>query len=86
MSYRTLEEKFLADFEALESENKRLRDEIVLLDAKLFEESVNRVLDIAVKVAGRRKILDEVMPNWNMANALTSDFIEWVIDSAYERN
>lgn len=84
MGYRTLEEKFLADFEELENENKRLRDEIVQLDTKLFEESVNRVLDIAVKTAGRREIIKRVMPSWNWASAVKNDFTEWVIRSSYE--
>ena len=85
MSYRTLEEKFLADFDRLENANKELIIENERLQAALSENSVNRVLDIAVKVAGRRKILEGIMPNWNMAHASTRDFEEWVIDSAYER-
>ena len=55
MGYMTLEAKFLADFDKLEEANERLTIENERLQAALSENSVNRVLDIAVKVAGRKK-------------------------------
>ena len=84
MSYRTLEEKFLADFEELENENKRLRDEIAQLQAALSKETVNRTLDVVVETAGRLAIIKNVMPTWNRAKATENNFDEWVLKSAYE--
>lgn len=84
MSYRTLEEKFLADLEKTEEANKILVLENRQLREALSEESVNKVLDAAVRAAGRREVMWQVMPEWHRADALGNNFDEWVKESAFE--
>lgn len=84
MSYRTLEEKFLADLEKMEEANKILVLENRQLQEALSEEIGNKVLDAAVKAAGRREIMHQVMPEWHRADALGNNFDEWIKESALE--
>ena len=84
MGYRTLEERFLADFEKLEELNKSLMVENLQLQKDFSENSENRVLDLAVKVAGRREIVKKVIPVWNRRNAAENNFIDWVVKSSYQ--
>ena len=78
MSYRTLEEKFLADFEELEKENEALRDKIQELLEKLSEQKGNRVLDAAVKSAGRAAVLEKSFIRWRTYSAKDREFEVWV--------
>lgn len=78
MSYRTLEEKFLADFEALEKENKALQEKVQELLEKLSAQKGNRVLDAAVRSAGRAAVLEKSFIRWRTYSAKDREFETWV--------
>lgn len=60
MSYRTLEEKFIADYEHLEEENSSLRQKVEELESQLQKDSCgNFILDTMVNKAGRNKLFDD---------------------------
>lgn len=60
MSYRTLEEKFIADYEHLEEENSSLRQKVKELESQLQKDSGgNFILDTMVNKAGRNKLFDD---------------------------
>lgn len=62
MSYRTLEEKFIADYEHLEEENSSLRQKVKELESQLQKDSDgNFILDTMVNKAGRNKLFDDCM-------------------------
>lgn len=59
MGYRTLEEKFIADYEYLEKENSNLRQKVEELESQLQKNSDgNFILDTMVNKAGRNKLFD----------------------------
>ena len=78
MSYRTLEEKFLADYEALEKENMALQDKVQELLEKLAAQKGNRVLDAAVRSAGRAAVLEKSFIRWRTYSANDREFETWV--------
>ncbi len=78
MSYRTLEEKFLADYEALEKENRALQDKVQELADKLATQKGNRVLDAAVRSAGRAAVLEKSFVRWRTYSANDRDYETWV--------
>lgn len=78
MSYRTLEEKFLDDFEALEKENMALQDKVQELLEKLASQKGNRVLDAAVRAAGRQAVLEKSFIRWRTYSARDREFETWV--------
>lgn len=78
MSYRTLEEKFLADYEALENENRALQGKVQELLEKLAAQKGNRVLDAAVRSAGRAAVLEESLIRWRTYSANDREFEVWV--------
>lgn len=78
MSYRTLEEKFLADYEAMELENSELRKRVDELLAEIASGSRNRVLDAAVRSAGRADVLQKSFCSWRTYSANDRDFETWV--------
>lgn len=60
MGYRTLEEKFIADYEYLEKENSNLRQKVEELESQLQKNSDgNFILDTMVNKAGRNKLFDD---------------------------
>lgn len=60
MGYRTLEEKFIADYEHLEEENFNLRKKVEELESQLQKDSDgNFILDTMVNKAGRNKLFDD---------------------------
>lgn len=60
MGYRTLEEKFIADYEHLEEENSSLRQKVKELESQLQKDSDgNFILDTMVNKAGRNKLFDD---------------------------
>lgn len=62
MGYRTLEEKFIADYEYLEKENSNLRQKVEKLESQLQKNNVgNFILDTMVNKAGRNKLFDDCM-------------------------
>ena len=62
MGYRTLEEKFIADYEYLEKENSNLRQKVEKLESQLQKNNGgNFILDTMVNKAGRNKIFDDCM-------------------------
>ena len=61
MSYRTLEEKFLADFEAMETVNQKLMLRVTELENQLVERRGNIVLDNMVRVEGRKEVFDNIL-------------------------
>lgn len=59
MGYRTLEEKFIADYEYLEKENSNLRQKVAELESQLQKNNGgNFILDTMVNKAGRNKLFD----------------------------
>lgn len=62
MGYRTLEEKFIADYEYLEKENSNLRQKVEKLESQLQKNNGgNFILDTMVNKAGRNKLFDDCM-------------------------
>lgn len=60
MGYRTLEEKFITDYEHLEEENSSLRQKVKELESQLQKDSDgNFILDTMVNKAGRNKLFDD---------------------------
>lgn len=77
MAYRTLEEKFLADFEELERENETLRERIRNLEESMAERKVNITLDALVRAEGRRKVFDDAVNTWSVPDVGERDFETW---------
>ena len=83
MSYRTLEEKFLADYEYLEQENSSLRQKVEELESQLQKDSGgNFILDTMVNKAGRNKVFDDCNRRWRLPDTLNGDkgVKEWAFE------
>ena len=80
MTYRTIEEKFLADYEKLERENARLEGEVNDLKQQLegLNAKTNITLDVAVRAAGRKEMINNVIYSWRTCSAINNDFEDWV--------
>lgn len=83
-TYRTIEEKFLADFEKLERENDELREHIAELDAIIAERSRNITLDALVRAEGRRKVFNDAVNTWSVPDVGDRDFEAWCHVYTYE--
>ena len=57
--FRTLEEKFLADFAALEAERDALREEVEALRKEFESKRESVTLDMMVREAGRKAVFDK---------------------------
>lgn len=89
MAYRTLEEKFLADYEELEKQCNRMRSRIDELEAVLEEERGNRMLDLMVKIEGRKAVFEQTVKKWGIPKTSTYEYAEWCmkyIDEDYGGN
>lgn len=84
MSYRTLEEKFLADFEMLETEKKLLEVRVENLEQKLLVERKNITLDALVRTEGRKKVFGDAVNNWSVPDVGDRDFETWCHVYTYE--
>lgn len=84
--FRTIEEKFLADFERLEKENESLRETVAELEGKLRDERKNITLDALVRAEGRRKVFSEAVRSWGKPDVGDRDFDTWVRVFTYEHN
>lgn len=82
--YRTIEEKFLADFEALEKENDALREHIAEFDAIIAEKGGNITLDALVRAEGRKKVFADAVRSWGKPDVGDRDFETWARVFTYE--
>ena len=78
MSYRTLEEKFLADYEQLERERDELQAKVDELQERFEDKRKDLVLDAAVRAAGRAKVLEDSFVSWRTYDAKGREFETWV--------
>jgi hypothetical protein len=81
MSYRTLEERFLADYERLETENAELRKKLEETLAEMADKRTNIVLDNAVRKAGREKLFRDC--TWACRSDMKDGFDAWCLDRTY---
>jgi len=81
MAYRTLEEKFLADFEELERENEALRAKVQeLLETVAETPKGNRLIENMVRDEGRKKVFEKyTVSSWNEPSTEGYDYDEWCI-------
>lgn len=84
MAYRTLEEKFLADYEALEADNARLADRVLELEAIIAKDRANITLDALVKAEGRKKVFDDAVRMWSVPDVGDRDFETWCHGYTYD--
>ena len=78
MAYRTLEEKFLADYAALEAENAALVAKVAELEARFAERRTSFVLDTAVRHAGRKALFEKSV--WKCHSDMSEGFDAWCLD------
>ena len=86
MTYRTLEEKFLADFESLEKERNNLRSRVDELEQLLTKERGNMLLDAMVKSEGRKVVFDRYTKHYGIPKTSLYEYGEWCrrfIDDGY---
>lgn len=86
MSYRTLEERFLAEMEELEKENARLKSRIENLEQTMTEERVNMLLDAMVKSEGRKAVFGKFTKHYSIPKTSLYEYREWCrrfIDDGY---
>ena len=86
MTYRTIEEKFLADFESLEQERNQLRSRVDELEALLTKERGNMLLNAMVKSEGRKVVFGTFTKHYSIPKASLYEYDEWCrkfIDDGY---
>lgn len=81
MIFRTLEEKFLADYARLEEENEMLKDELEEVESKLQDKKKNTIIDIMVMKKGKQAAFDSFCNYWTPKTYKGDrDFDEWAIE------
>ena len=87
MVFKTLEEKFLADFDKLQNENEELAKRVEELTEKIEqfnEKSRNITLDALVKAEGRKKVYDGAAKTWGVPDVGDRDFNTWCVAYTWE--
>lgn len=79
MAYRTLEEKFLADYEGLVRENEALRSKIQELLGKMAENKGNILLDAMVRAEGRKAVFKENVKHYSTPSPTCCEYREWCV-------
>ena len=79
MSFRTLEEKFLSDYEWLVNENDRLRRLVMRLEKAMEQQKKNITLDARVRAEGRKAVLDGAVRRWSVPEVGGRDFETWCL-------
>ena len=87
-SYRTLEERFLAEYAALEEERDGLAARNAELEAELAEKRTHIRLDAMVRAAGREKVLQGILGYRRAPTVSDRSYEEWAlqrIGDAFEK-
>lgn len=87
-SYRTLEERFLAEYAALEEERDGLAARNAELEAELAEKRTHIRLDAMVRAAGREKVLQGILGYRRAPSVSDRSYEEWAlqrIDEAFDK-